>query len=242
MAVLIFASIYFLATVISAVVMLPARMHGRARGFAPGMLSPIGTVFALFVVFTPAEVWTKNDRAAAAVDQEASALRAALILAADFPGEPQKRLETLVRSHIEEAATTEWPMMEHQTSTLKMIPRHLAEALRLTLDLEPGSRGQEIAQREMTAQLQTALDAGRQRIIISHSSVSWLKWACLWVQAVCVLITIALSHGDNRGAAIVAMGLFATGTAACLLLIAAYDRPFVLSVKPDPLPEASAQP
>jgi len=83
----------------------------RARGFAAGMLSPMGTVFALFLVFTAAQVWTDRDRATAAVDQEASWLRAAVILAGAFPGDSQTQLESLIRSHIEEAATNEWPMM-----------------------------------------------------------------------------------------------------------------------------------
>jgi hypothetical protein len=97
----------------------------------------------------------------------------------------------------------------------------------------------------MTVALESALDARRQRILISHSSVSLLKWACLVIQAICVLIAIALSHGDRRAAALVAMGLFATGAAACFLLIGAYDRPFIgqLSIPPSPLlqvmPEAA---
>ena len=78
------------------------------------------------------------------------------------------------------------------------------------------------------------------------SSVSMLKWACLVVQAICVLIAMGLSHGGKRAAARVAMGLFATGAAACFFLIGAYDRPFVgqLLIRPDPLlqvmPEASS--
>jgi hypothetical protein len=47
----------------------------------------------------------------------------------------------------------------------------------------------------------------------------------LAIEAICVLIAIALSHGDMRAAALGAMGLFATGAAACFLLIGAYDRP-----------------
>jgi Protein of unknown function (DUF4239) len=143
----------------------------------------MGTVFALFVVFTAAQVWTDSDRATTAVDQEASALRATLILAAAFPEVSQRRLESLIRSHIEEAATKEWPMMAHQTSTLKAVPRPLAKAIQLTLDLKPSSPGEEIAQREMIAKLESALGARRQRILISHSAVSGVKWACLLVEA-----------------------------------------------------------
>jgi hypothetical protein len=203
----------------------------------------MGTLFALFVAFTAAQVWNDNDRATASVAQEASALRAVLILATAFPGESQGRLETLVHSHIEEAATKEWPMMARQTATLQIAPHQLSEALRLTLSLAPSTPGQGIAQREMTVGLESALDARRQRILVSQSSVSFVKWACLVIQAICVLIAIAFAHGDKR-ASLVAMGLFATGAAACLLLIGAYDRPFGRhSIRPDPLlqvmPEAS---
>ena len=128
-------------------------------------------------------------------------------------------------------------MMASQTATLEIAPRQLAEALQLALALTPGSPGQAIAQREMVVALEAALDARRQRILISQTSVGFVKWACLVIQAICVLIAIALTHVDKRFAAIIAMGLFATGAAACLLLIGAYDRPFIggFAVRPDPL-------
>src|SRR5215475_8048807 len=246
MAVVFFGSAYLSAAVIYVVVVrFPSTLWVRARAFSASMLSPMGTLFALFVVFISAQVWNDNDRATAAVAQEASALRGVLILATAFPGDVRGRLEGLIHTHIEDATTKEWPMMARQTATLEIAPRNLVEALQLTLALTPRSQGQEIAQREMAVTLESALDARRQRILISRSSVSLLKWICLVIQAICVLIAIALSHGGKRSAALVAMGLFATGAAACFLLIGAYDRPFVgqLSIPPDPLlqvmPEAS---
>ncbi|MBV8071540.1 MAG: DUF4239 domain-containing protein [Acidobacteriaceae bacterium] len=238
MAVVFFGCAYLSAGLIYAVVVEnEVGVWVRARAFSPSMLSPMGTLFALFVVFISAQVWTNNDRATAAVAQEASALRAVLILAGTFPAESRDRLETLIHSHIEEAATKEWPMMARRTATLEIIPRQLAEALQLTLALTPTSQGQGVAQREMTLELESALDARRQRILISQSSVSSVKWACLVIEAMCVLMAIALSHGGKRASALAAMGLFATGAAACFLLIAAYDRPFggQLSIRPDPL-------
>ena len=246
MAAVFFGAAYLSAAVIYAVIVeFPNALWVRARAFSASMLSPMGTLFALFVVFTAAQVWNDNDRATVAVAQEASALRGVLILANAFPGDVRGRLEALIHTHIEDAATKEWPMMARQTATLEIAPRNLVEALQLTLALTPSNQGQGIAQREMTVALETALDARRQRILISDSSVSFLKWACLVIQAFCVLIAIALSHGDDRAAALIAMGLFATGAAACFLLIGAYDRPFVgqYSIPPSPLlqvmPEAS---
>lgn len=222
MAVVFFGSAYLSAAAIYLVIVEFARgawVRVRSTIF-PSMLSPLCTLFAFFVVFTAAQVWTDNNRATAAVAQEASALKTVLILAADFPEESRARLETLVHGHIEEAATKEWPMMARDTATLEIASRQLTEAL----------------QRELVAALESALDARRQRILISHSSVGLVKWACLVIQAVCVLISIALA-AEKRSTAIIAMGLFATGAAACLLLIGAYDRPFIgqLTVRPDPL-------
>jgi hypothetical protein len=90
------------------------------------------------------------------------------------------------------------------------------------------------------------IDARRQRIIVSRSQVNLVKWSCLFAQAVCALLAIAMVHSDNRLASSITMGIFATGVAASVLLIASHDRPFIgeISVGPDPLlqvmPEAEA--
>jgi len=90
------------------------------------------------------------------------------------------------------------------------------------------------------------IDARRQRIIVSRSQVNLVKWSCLFAQAVCALLAIAMVHSDNRLASSITMGIFATGVAASVLLIASHDRTFIgeISVGPDPLlqvmPEAEA--
>lgn len=229
---LITASIYVVVMVLS--------VGERARSFkavSSGMLSPLGILFALFIAFTASQVWNDNNRANAVVDREASALRTVAILAAAFPGEAETNLRNLVRSYVADAVAQEWPMMAHRTATLQVIPYSLAEALQLTLGLTPSSPGQQIAQREITTALESALDARRQRIIISQSQVNWIKWSSLCLQAACALIAIAMVHSDNRLASAITMGLFAFGVATSLLLILAHDRPFIgeLSVGPNPL-------
>jgi hypothetical protein len=86
-------------------------------------------------------------------------------------------------------------------------------------------------------QLENATDARRQRIILSRSSVNWVKWACLFAQAGLTLIAIGIIHSDNRAGGAIAMCIFATGVAVSVLLIASHDRPFSgeISVKPDVL-------
>jgi Protein of unknown function (DUF4239) len=237
MALVVFGVTYLVAAAIYAVVMVLA-VGERARSFkaiSAGMLSPLGIIFGLFVAFTAAQVWQDNERANREVNREASALRAVVVLAASLPRETEARLRALVHSYIEDTATHEWPMMARHTATVSTTPRTLAEALRVTLALAPSSQGQETAQREITTELKTALDARRQRIIVSLSQVNLVKWSCLFVQAVCALLAIALVHSDNRLASTITLGVFATGAAASILLILSHDRPFIgeLSIRPD---------
>jgi hypothetical protein len=163
MALLVFG-LTALGTAAIYVVVMALSVGERARSFkavSPGLLPPLGILFALFIAFTASQVWTDNDRANSVVDREASALRAVVILAAAFPGEPEMRLRGLIRSYVADAVAQEWPMMARRTATLQMIPYSLAEALQLTLALTPSSQGQQTAQREIATALENALDARR---------------------------------------------------------------------------------
>jgi hypothetical protein len=229
MAVVVFAATYLTTLAIYGIVAVIAtdKRAASLKAVSPGLLSPLGVTFGLFVVFTAIQVWNEYDRAVGAVTREASSLKSVIVLAESFPEGPRERLQGFMTSHIEEAARHEWPMMAHRDETISMTPPNLAQALALVLALNPSTPGQTIAQREITQALENALDARRQRILISQGQVSFFKWACIMVQADCVLFAIGLLHCDNRLTSGMALGVFATGVAACLLLIVAYDRPFI---------------
>ena len=123
------------------------------KGVSPGLLPPLGIIFGLFVAFVAAQVWNDVDRAKVAVNGEASALRAVILLADGFPGEPRTRLHTLVRRQITEAVTQEWPMMARHHATLTLAPPALVEALQVALALTPRGDGEVVAQREMVLSL-----------------------------------------------------------------------------------------
>jgi hypothetical protein len=241
MVLLVFAATYFVAASIYLVVTGLA-VNDRARAFkalSPGMLPPLGIIFGLLVGFIAAQVWGDSERAKVAVATEASALRGVVLLAGSFPGEQEARLRALINRHIEEAVNQEWPMMAHQHATLTKHSENLIEALKSALALTPVDEGQKIAQREIVTTLENALDARRQRIIISQSTVSSIKWVALMLQALCALIAISMVHSDNRLTCGIALTIFATGIALSLLLIAAYSRPFN-SVGPELLKQVIA--
>ena len=127
MAVVIFLLTFAVTAGVYALVMGLARGE-RARVFkamSPGMLPPLGIIFGLFVAFLAAEVWRDHDEAQTAVTREASALRAIVLMAGSFPGEPEARMRSLVRRQIEQAVNEEWPAMSRHSATLAMIPHPL---------------------------------------------------------------------------------------------------------------------
>jgi hypothetical protein len=101
------------------------------------------------------------------------------------------------------------------------------QAVQTAIALPVQSEGQAAAQRAIVASLDDALDARRHRILISQSEVNGVKWMSLIAQAICPLTAIAMVHVDNRTTAAIAMGLFSTAVAVCILLITAHDRPFI---------------
>src|SRR4051794_11002261 len=249
MALVIFGLTYLLAaTVFAAVALVATEERTKSlKAISPGMLPVLGIIFGLFVAFTAAQVWGDSDRASAAVSREASALRSAMLLAAGLPAEQETKLRGLVRDYVGQAVAAEWPMMAHQQASLKVTPPALAEALQLVVTMTPQGTGQANVQRELIAALGQALDARRQRIIVSLAAVNPVKWWCLYLQAACALLAIGLVHCDNRLGSAIAMALFATGVATSVLLIAAHDRPFAgqISIQPEPLlqimPEATVK-
>jgi hypothetical protein len=226
------------ALVYAVVISLSTGERGRAfASISPGLLPPMGIVFALLVGFLAAQVWTSGDRAAAAVSEEASSLRAVVLLSSEFPGEPEARMRSLVRSHIEETVSKEWPQMAEQGATLSVVPQPLADLQTMALGLRPESPGQTIAQQEIVTSLEHALDARRQRVIVSQSSVNGAKWGAVASLAILTLVAIAFVHSGNRRGAAIAMALFAAAAAAAIFMIAAQERPFAgyFAVSPTPL-------
>ena len=239
MILVIFAATYGVAAAIYWIVTRLA-VDERARAFkalSPGMLPPLGIIFGLLVGFIAVQVWGEYDRAKVAVINEASALRSAVLLAANFSPTEEAQLHARIARHIEMCVAEEWPSMAEHHATLTLPPTQLVEALQQVLAYAPTNDGQRTAQRELASSLQTALDARRQRIVISQSSVSPVKWAGLLLQALITLVAIAMVHSDNRLTCAIALALFATGVALSITLIASHNRPFTgaNAVAPTPL-------
>jgi hypothetical protein len=224
------------------VYLIVERLAGTRRGasfkaISPGLLSPIGVIFGLFIAFTAAQVWNDTARADLAVDTEAGALRSVVVMSAVLPEQAQTELRRLVRGYIQYTVATEWPLMAEGSVTLNISPPTLNDAIQFTLALPVTTPGQQTAQREVAASLEKALEARRERILISRSEVNGVKWACLSFLAICLLFAIAFVHCADGLTSAVAMGLFSAALATTILLILAHDRPFTgqIALTPEPL-------
>jgi len=226
---------------VTAAVYAVAMALGR-RGFAPTLkavspvtLTPLAVIFALIVAFLASQVWTDVQHANAAVAREASALREVVVLAATFPSDTESRVRALVRRHIEDAVQREWPAMARQEATLTMVSSEAGAIVELTIAIQPQNETQTLARREMLRAMQDANGARRDRIVISQSTVHWIKWVVVVLLAVLIFFTIAFVHIDNRATAAITMAIFATAVASCIVLVASHNRPFTgqVSVGPD---------
>jgi hypothetical protein len=238
-ALVVLAGMALVTAAIYAVVMRLAEGE-RAEGLSavsPGMLPPMGILFALIVGFLAVGVWGNVDRAEESVDNEASALRSVVLLSDDIPPELRGRMRVLVRRQIRAAVDDEWPAMEEGRASLSGIPVALSDALDLAVGFAPEDEGDAVAQREIVASIQDALDARRQRIIVSASSIDTVKWLGLIGLALLALVTIAVVHSGNPTSARFAMAVFALAVAVVITMLVAQDQPFSgqLGLDPDVL-------
>jgi Protein of unknown function (DUF4239) len=244
MALLVFVAVSLVAAAVYLVVIgLAVDARGRAfKALSPGMLPPLGIIFGLLVGFVAVQAWNDFDRAKLAVATEASALRGIVILAESVPAEQRGALRRLVNRHIEQAVTHEWGFMAQRRLTMETMPTDLIEALKVALALQPADETQRMVQREIINDVHRALEARRQRIVVSQSSVSVVKWAAILLQGLCALVAIAMVHSDNRLTCAIALAIFAMGITVSVLLIAAYSRPFTgeISVGPQLLQQVIA--
>lgn len=233
MAVIVFAVTYLLATVIFLVV-TRAATGSSAKNFkalTPAMLSPLGAVFALLLVFSAEPVWTNFTHAKQAIATEASGLRDALILAKSMPAETQMRLRTLVGAYVAESVNKEWPAMAAGrvtalTHNVCGCSEELLTAMQYMRGLKLEDDGQRVIQRDIIEALEKVRTARRERILVSEDDAGNLRFLGLVVIGLCLLTWIGLVHADNRRSCAIALALFATVIAMSSLLIVSYTNPF----------------
>ncbi len=229
-AVLVFGAVYLLAAIIVATAAFAVRrgFDSVFEGASQATLAPISVTFALLVGFVAADVWPTFDRARSALGMEAARLHEAVVVAEALPESARSALRRRVQQHIDSIVAHEWPAMASRTQSLKDAPSALHAALGELLSINLNDDGQRLARARAVAAIEDALDARRQRILLSQDTLGGIKASVLFLLTGLVMVTIALVHIEKRrrGVQILSVAIFATAAAACMLAILVYDRPF----------------
>ncbi|GAA4800131.1 hypothetical protein GCM10023200_41260 [Actinomycetospora chlora] len=230
--VLVVAATVFLALYLGAglclVVLRLLRRRGRADALgplSPGLLAPMGLIFGLLVGFLVADVWADRGDAAAAVAQEASALRDIDLLMGSFP-DRRPEVRTLLDAQIDGYVRDEWPQMSGGDASLTVAPAALVAIQRIALDLPVQSEGQRVAQDRIVSSIDGALESRRTRLVLSTSAIDPLRLTALYLVALVTLAATACVHADRLRRAAVALGLLATAMALAMTLLCAQAAPF----------------
>jgi hypothetical protein len=219
---------------LAAAVFRVARWVARARPelaaelttTVPAMLTPLGMITGLVIVFLASRVWANLDLAHRYVAEEVSALREGTLVGDALPDSVRAALHAAVRRHVHYVETTDWPAMADGHASLHDVPPDLTGALSMLLAFRPAEPQQQIAQQRAVVALENALTARRNRILLSESAIDLYQWIVIVVLDVLILIVIAMVHLNRRRAMAVNLLIFSTAIAACLTLLMIYDRPY----------------
>jgi hypothetical protein len=190
------------------------------------LTTPLGVVLGLLIAFLASRVWTNLDRANEYVGREAGALRETVLLADALPAEVRTKVRQAVQRHLRFVESEEWPAMARREASLETIAAALAEAMTEVLSFAPTQTNQQLAQERALMAIEHALDARRNRVLLSQAEIAPIQWTAIGVLAMLILVTIALIHIDKRLAMAISLVIFSTATATCLVLLLVYDRPF----------------
>jgi Protein of unknown function (DUF4239) len=228
-AAIVFGLVYFAAVAVFLITAWVSRLPiGEHLGsLTPSLLSPLGTILGILIVFLAARVWTNVDRAHEYVSHEVSALREASIIAQSLPTGVREQVRADLRGHAEFVVSKEWPAMGEGRADLKLRATALEAAMQAILAFSPSDESQKLAQSRALAAVETVFENRRYRIAISRTEIDPIQWIVVLLLSTTVLVTIAAIHIHDRWTMAVGLLAFSTAVAICLVLLMEYDRPFV---------------
>lgn len=238
----VFAAIYLLAAIIfvAAGATSQRRMALEWKATSPAMLTPVSVIAGLLIAFLASRVWANLDHANSYVANEATAIHEALMLADALPAGPRTALHDTMRNYRQYVETEDWPAMAAGRASLRRLPPDLTDAMKELLSFVPTEPGQLVAQQRAVVATERALEARRNRILLSNAAIAPIQWVVVIVLAALILLTIAMLHIDRRATTALNPFIFATAVAACVVLLMVNDRPFSAggaTVQPDALRE-----
>ncbi len=223
---------YALCFSIAAVTYMIGRLFARTRfaddlnSITPSLLTPLGVILGLLLVFLSSRVWTNVDRANAAATQEATAVQELSRAADELPPAVADPIRNGAHAYLEWVRQEDWPAMMAGNGSLRSRLPGLADAARALADYNATISGQRDVQQAALAAIEKVRDARRARILQSRSFIGRGQWLVVLALYLHVLLSIATIHTRRRVSMAISLSLFSSAFAICFVLLLVYDRPF----------------
>jgi hypothetical protein len=225
-ALVVFGLAYVFAAVVFVLVTnAPERCTHHFRQLSPVTVTSMAVVLGVLLGFVAARVWANFDRAIGYVGREASALAEVLVLADSLPPDVKASLRNAVAAHVKAVEEEEWPAMARRETIARHSPHALTHAVAAILAFTPERTGEQLAQSRALVALETALEARRNRIMLSGVTLERTQWWVIMGLFVLVIATVAMVHVGNPISNAIALFLVASAAATSFVLLLAYDHP-----------------
>ena len=192
----------------------------------PTLLTPLGVILGLLLVFLSSRVWTNVDRANMAASHETTAIQELRRLADELPPAVADPIRDGVGVYFKWVQQDDWPSMMSGNGSIGAKLPGLAEAMKALVNYNATVSGQRNVQEAALAAIGKVRDARRARILQSRSFIGPGQWLVVLVLHFHMLLLISTVHIKRRVSMAVALWMFSSAFAICFVLLLMYDRPF----------------
>ncbi len=214
------------ATFIVAWLLSRTRFADDLSFITPTLLTPLGVLLGLLLVFLSSRVWTNVDRANMAASQEATAIQELRRLADELPLAVADSIRDGLSVYVEWVQQDDWPGMMAGNGSIGARLPGLAEVMKALVDYNATISGQQNVQEAALAVIGKVRDARRARILQSRSFIGPGQWLVVLVLYLHMLLLISTIHIKRRVSMAVGLWMFSSAFAICFVLLLMYDRPF----------------
>lgn len=220
-ALITFGACYLCAAIIFVIerTLLSKHIANELKATTPVMLTPLSVLTGLVIAFVASRIWTNFDHANTIVRDEARYVEEIVTLAERLPQNVQTEIRHNIGQYLQFVKEQSWSAMLSGSAHMRNSVPGLTDAMSTLLSFVPENPGQQLVQQRTLTAIEQALDARRNRILISGASVLPMQWVVILVLGTLMLVTVAIVHIDRPPALAVNLFILSTALAVCLALL-----------------------
>lgn len=196
----------------------------RIASLSPVLQTICGTLFVFSVTFLANSVWSTQDKASLAADEEARSLRIIRTYMDAMTGPSRDGMDKLLQDY-GHALVLEWnQMVEH--GSLPLAEQRLGDIYNAVLHGFSDGELNRTLQSRILDSLDTMSKARQERLTIAQETVTNEQWFTVIVLALLLLGVVAICHHHSAPARKLALTLITLAIAVPLFSVVTHDHPF----------------